>query len=100
MSIFSIFSKNFRCPSCGYVADHPKVVKSESDKNVDEMMASILNSLPKNSISRKVGADAIENGDFCCNKCSKVFTKYLSETWKKIADKHGEKLALEEYKNS
>jgi hypothetical protein len=56
--------------------------------------------MPKNSISRKVGSDAIENGNFCCDNCSKVFTKYLSETWKKIADKHGEKLALEEYKNS
>lgn len=100
MGIFSIFSKKIRCPKCGYVADHPKVIKNESDKNVDDMMATILNSMPKSSISRKVGEDTIDNGNYCCDKCSEVFSKYLSETWKKIADRHGEKLAIEEYKNS
>jgi predicted RNA-binding Zn-ribbon protein involved in translation (DUF1610 family) len=100
MSIFSLFSKKFRCPNCGSVANHSQVVASESDKDVDEMMASILGSMPNNSITRKEGEDAIKNGEYRCDKCSEVFTKYLSDTWKKIADKYGENLALEEYKNS
>lgn len=100
MGIFSIFNNKLRCPSCGYVGNHPKSAASQSDKNINEMKASIYNALPKNSLIRKIGEDEIENGNFRCLKCSEIFTKHLSETWKKIASKHGEKVALDEYKNS
>ncbi len=82
MGILSILINKLRCPSCGYVENLPKTAVSQSDKNTNEMKASIYNSLPLNSLIRKIGKDEIENRNFRCSKCSEIFTKHLSETWK------------------
>jgi len=95
MGVFSFLSNKLRCPSCGFLSNHSKIVKTEADKKIDEIMMSIL---PKESLMHKVGEDIANNDLYQCKKCSEDFTKKLSETWKAIANKHGEKIALDEYK--
>ncbi len=95
MSLFSMFSDKLRCPSCGLVASHSKIIKSDNDKEIDEMMMSIL---PKGSIMEKGHKDEVKNGMFRCNKCAEEFTKYLSDLWANSAKRLGERVALDEYK--
>lgn len=93
MGLFSLFSDKLRCPGCGFVASHSKIIKSEHDKEIDEMMMSALT-----GNMRTMKKDEVDNGNFRCNKCAEEFTKYLSDVWTKAARKLGERVALDEYK--
>jgi ribosomal protein S27AE len=97
MGFFSFLSNKLRCPNCGFFANHPKKIKTEEDKKIDEMM---MNFLPKDSLMYKVKEDMVNNDNYQCEKCLDDFTKQQSETWKNIANKHGERVALDEYKKS
>lgn len=97
MGIFNLFGNKFRCPNCGNVANHAKMVKSEQDKAVDKMMASILSA---DSLMGKAAREYAEDGEMKCEQCGEMFTKSSAEIWRKIAKENGEKFAIAEYKSS
>ena len=99
MGIFSIFNKKIRCPHCGCKNNHQKAPK-DRDNNVDSMVRELMGRVPKDSLTHRMYEESLSDSSYCCSACAKVFSLSTATNWNKIAERHGEKIALEEYKDS
>lgn len=99
MGIFSVFDKKLRCPSCGCKNNHKKSPKSRND-GVDSMMRELMEREPKGTLTYKSYEEHFSESYYCCSACAKVFSLKIATIWNKIAERHGENIALEEYKDS
>lgn len=100
MGLLSLFNKKLRCPNCGCKDNHNKAPKNDANNNVDGMMREIMANMPKDSLTYKTYKESLSDDSYSCIKCAKIFSLSQSTTWNKISEKHGERVAIDEYKNS
>ena len=64
------------------------------------MIRELMANEPKDSLTYKSYSESLSKDFYSCTECTKVFSLSTAVTWKKISDKFGEKIAIDEYKNS